>query len=422
MKRVVITGMGVIAPNGCGLPAFTQAIRNGKSGIRQIPQLEEWHQGCQVAGIPAFDDSILSQYFTENTTRALKSTSIKYGCVAAIEAWLDAGLVVGNEQPDWDTGCIFGTASSDLGVVREMLGRIDALEYRKLGSRFTEQTMFSGVSAYVGGLLGLGNQVSSNCSACSTGTEAILLGYERIRFGYAKRMVVGSCEASSPHIWGTFDAMGVLNRKFNHRPEAASRPMSATAGGFIPAGGGGALIIEDLDTALQRGAKIYAEISGGAVTCGGQRNGGTMTASNIAGVQRCIADALSNSHITPSSVDLICGHLTSTFADKLEVRNWAEVLNRSGKDFPYINSLKSMIGHCLGGAGSIESIAAILQLHHQFVHPSINCEDLHPEIASLIDPSRIPDKEKPSAVNTVMKASFGFGDVNSCIVFNNYQQ
>ncbi|ASZ12175.1 beta-ketoacyl-[acyl-carrier-protein] synthase family protein [Chitinophaga pendula] len=418
--RVVITGMGVVAPNGCGLNAFAEGIAAGTSGVRLIPQLQEWKQGCQVAGMPEFDDTVLTPFFTENALRHLNSSSIKYGCAAAVEAWADAGLTISKETMDWDTGCIFGTMASDLNVIRELIQRIEAHEYRKMGTRFIEQIMFSGTSAYIAGLLGVGNMVSSNSSACSTGLEAIVMSYNRIKHGYAKRMVAGSSESASPYMWAAADAMGVLGRKSNDKPEAASRPMSATASGFIPAAGGGALILEELETALQRGARIYAEIKGGAITSGGQRNGGTMTAPNMQGVQRCISDAITASQIDPNSVDLICGHLTSTFADKVEIGSWVEALGRKGSSFPYINSLKSMTGHCMGGAGSVESIAAILQLHHQFIHPSINCEDPHPEITALIDPSLIPVKKLDHAVNTVMKASFGFGDVNSCIVFSKY--
>jgi 3-oxoacyl-(acyl-carrier-protein) synthase len=135
--------------------------------------------------------------------------------------------------------------------------------------------MGSGVSAYVGGILGLGNQVTSNSSACSTGTEAIIDAVYRIRAGLAKRMVAGGAEGASPYTWGGFDAMRVvLSRKFNDQPERGSRPMSASACGFVPGAGAGCLVLEELETALERGARIYGEITGAMVNCGGQRRGG----------------------------------------------------------------------------------------------------------------------------------------------------
>lgn len=193
--------------------------------------------------------------------------------------------------------------------------------------------------------------------------------------------------------------------------------MSETAAGFVPSSGAGALILEERETALARGARIYAEIRGGYTNSGGQRDGGTMTAPSAAGVRRCIERAMAFSQTTADEIDLVCGHLTSTFADKLEVRSWANALNRWGTDFPYINSLKSMIGHTLGAAGSIESVAAILQLHHGFIHPSINCEDLHPEVEAVIDRGCIPAQVIEKELTTIIKANFGFGDVNSCIVY-----
>jgi 3-oxoacyl-(acyl-carrier-protein) synthase len=281
--------------------------------------------------------------------------------------------------------------------------------------------MNSGVSAYLGGKLGLGNQVTTNSSACTTGTESILMGYERIKSGHAKRILVGSTSDSGPYIWGGFDAMKVCTFKHNQTPEQGSRPMSVSASGFVPGSGAGALVLEDLETALARGTRIYAEVLGGNVNSGGQRGLGTMTAPNPVAVQKCIQDALKNAKINSNDIDVLNGHLTATSKDSLEIQNWSVALGRGGVDFPYINSLKSMVGHCLSGAGSIESVASVLQLHHGFVFPNINCEDLHPEITSIIDASRIPQQLIKKDINIIAKASFGFGDVNGCVIFKKYK-
>jgi 3-oxoacyl-(acyl-carrier-protein) synthase len=145
-----------------------------------------------------------------------------------------------------------------------------------------------------------------------------------------------------------------------------------------------------------------------------------MTAPNPVGVMRCIDIALKEANINPRDIDLVSGHLTATMADKYEVQNWSQVLGRSGKDFPYINSIKSMIGHSLSAAGSIESIACILQIIHGFVHPNINLEDPNPEILDIISSDSIPTKMINKEINTVAKANFGFGDVNSCLIFSKY--
>ena len=422
-KRVVITGLGVVAPNGVGIAAFSHAIKNGISGIRHDEQLQELQFSCQIAGKPEISEELKAQYFTELELRGFNSTGILYGVIAGIEAWKNAGLPIEiNDEPDWDSGTIFGSGTSGIDKFRESIYKIDELQTRRLGSTVVAQTMNSGVSAYLGGKLGLGNQVTTNSSACSTGTEAILMAYDRIQAGQAKRILAGSTGDSGPYIWAGFDALRVCSSKYNDDPEKGSRPMSATASGFVPGSGAGALVIEDLESALERGATIYAEILGGNVNSGGQRGNGSMTAPNSTAVQRCIANAISNSGISADEIDAINGHLTATTKDSLEIENWTKALNRKGNEFPFINSLKSMTGHCLSAAGSIESVAAVLQLHEGFIFGNTNCEDLHPEINALIDPSKVPLKTMDSNPNIIAKASFGFGDVNACIIFKKFQK
>lgn len=422
MNRVVITGLGVVAPNGVGVPAFTDAIKNGISGIRQDEQLQQLQFSCQIAGKPQITDEIKSAYFTDLELRGFNSSGILYGVIAGVEAWKNAGLpIVNNNEPDWDSGTIFGSGTSGIDKLRESIYKIDDLQTRKLGSSVVAQTMNSGISAYLGGKLGLGNQVTTNSSACATGTEAIIMAYDRIRSGKAKRILAGSTSDSGPYIWAGFDALRVCSSKYNEDPEAGSRPMSATAAGFVPASGAGALIIEDLESALKRGANIYAEILGGSVNCGGQRGNGTMTAPNSKAVQRCIIDALKNAAISANDIDAINGHLTATAKDSIEIENWTKALGRSHVNFPYVNSLKSLIGHCLSAAGSIESVATVLQLHHEFLFGNTNCDDLHPEIANHIDASKIPTKSFNINLNVIAKASFGFGDVNACVIFKKFE-
>ena len=420
-KRVVITGLGVVAPNGVGHDAFTHAIKNGISGIKHDAELERLQFSCQISGKPEISTELSLNYFSELELRNFNSTGILYGVIAGIDAWKDAGLSVENDQePDWDSGTIFGTGTSGIEKFRESIYKIDDFQTRRLGSTAVAQTMNSGISAYLGGKLGLGNQVTTNSSACTTGTESILMAFDRIKSGQAKRILAGSTSDSGPYIWGGFDAMRVCTFKHNKSPEEGSRPMSASASGFVPGSGAGAMVVEDLETALARGARIYAEILGGNVNSGGQRGIGTMTAPNPIAVQKCIRDAIANAGIHPGEIDAINGHLTATSKDSLEIQTWSEALRRNGVDFPYINSLKSMVGHCLSGAGSIESVATVLQLHNGFIFPNINCDDLHPEITAIIDKSKIPRKLIENDIKIIAKASFGFGDVNGCLIFKKY--
>lgn len=419
-NRVVITGLGVVSPNGIGIPDFLHAIQNGVSGIKFFPEYEDLKFNCQVAGQPEFEWDQLRNYITETSLYGLKGKGIAYGIKAALDAWMDAGNVIYSEETLWETGCVFGSSVADTDVIKTAITRVDAKESKKLGSRVVEQIMNSGITAYISGRLGLGNKIINNSAACATGTQAILMGYEYIKYGIAKRMVVGSSEFVDRYVFGGFDSMRVLSRKFNNEPERASRPMSLSAGGFVPGSGAGAFVLEDLDFALKRGATIYAEVLGGSTNSGGQRNGGTMTAPSPTGVVRCIEEAIRDAKISTSDIDLISGHLTATIADKFEIQNWVHALNRSGDNFPLINSLKSMIGHCLSAAGSIEAVAAVLQIKHNFAHANINLEDPNPEILELVGANNLPVNKVDRDINVVAKANFGFGDVNSCLIFSKY--
>lgn len=420
-KRVVVTGLGVVSPNGIGVPSFLHAIQNGISGIKFLQQYRDLSLSCQVAGMPDFQWESLKNYISEVAFHGLKGTNIGYGLAAALDAWADSGMSYETDEPRWETGCVFGNSIADTEAMKSVIAKVDNKEARKLGSRVVEQAMNSGVTSYISGRLGLGNKVITNSAACATGTQSILMGYEYIKHGYAQRMLVGSAEHVDTYVYGAFDSMRVLSRKFNDEPEKASRPMSITAGGFVPGSGAGALVLEDLDFALARNARIYAEVLGGNSNSGGQRQGGTMTAANAVGVIRCVTEAMMHSGITGEQIDLVSGHLTATNADRQEIENWCKALGRHGDDFPYTNSLKSMIGHSLSAAGSIETVASILQIVHGFIHPNINLEDPNPEIEKLVNLEKLPVKMIKKEVNIVAKANFGFGDVNSCLILSKYK-
>src|SRR5205823_3510641 len=294
-RRVVVTGIGVVAPNGIGVTAFETALREGRSGVRAIGKLRELGFGCQVAGIPDGADERAGAAFDADELLAMNSNH-RFACLAAVEAWDDAGLRRPAREDgavDWATGTILGTGIGGMDTIGErVVPFTDGGKLRRLGSTTVEQVMASGISARIGGLLALGNQVTTNSSACSTGTEVL----------------------------------------------------------------------------------------GGAVNCGGQRAGGSMTAPNPDGVRRCIRAALDDAGITPREVDAINGHLTATGADPREVQAWAAALERSPSTFPPITATKSLIGHALGAAGGIECVASVVMVQGGFLHPTINCEDLHPEI------------------------------------------
>jgi len=421
-RTVVVTGLGVLAPNANGVADFELALRKGRSGLRRHPAMVEHGFRCQVAGVPEGIDALAEAAFAEDELSAMNS-SHRLAALAALEAWGDAGLARperGDECVDWEAGAVLGTGIGGMDTIAErVVPLVDAGQVRKLGGTTVERVMASGISARVSGLLALGNQVTTNSSACSTGSEALVMGLERIRSGRAERMLCGGVEGVSHHIWAGFDAMRVLARDWNDQPEAASRPMSASAGGFVPAAGAGVVLLESLESALARGARIRAELAGGFVNCGGHRSGGSMTAPNPESVRRCIAGALADAGAAPDEVDAINGHLTATAADPREVAAWAIALGRAPGALPPITSTKSLVGHALGAAGGIEAVASVLMVQQGFVHPSRNCEDVHPEIAPHA--ASIPHelRELPG-LRTLVKAGFGFGDVNACLVFRRW--
>lgn len=420
-RRVVVTGLGVVSPNGTNVSEFRTGIKNGVSGIRFIEELKSLNFSCQIAGYPNYRKEYLNNYFNSLQLKGLNATGMEYGVIAGIDAWKDAGLSIESDtEPLWEAGVIFGTGILGVDKFREAIYKVDKGAVRRLGSTTVTQTMASGISAFLGGVLGCGNMVTTNSSACSTGTEAILMAYDRIASGKAEIILAGSTSDSGPYVWGGFDAMRILPYKYNDNPVSASRPMSASACGFVPGSGAGALVIENLESAIKRGATIYAEILGGSVNSGGQRNGGSMTAPNPVAVQYCIKQAVENAGISAKDIDAINGHLTATTKDSSEIQNWSIALGRKGSDFPFINSLKSMTGHCLAASGSIESVATVLQLKEEFVFGNINCEDLHPDIASIISRERVITETIDFSPKIIAKASFGFGDVNACIIFKKY--
>lgn len=426
MKRVVITGLGVVSPIGTGRKMFLEALQDGRSGIKHFPELGTLNFECQIGGIPETDNSpFLSTLEKYNLAKA--SSTILYAALAGLEAWADAGLVIpdyyGNNT-DPETGIIIGSGIGSMDIISDsIIPMVRDGKIRKIRSHTIEQLLFSASGAILSGILGTGNISTSNSNACATGTEAILLAFDLIRQGKATRMLAGSTEGYSPYYWAAFDALRVTATGYNKIPEKGSRPMSASATGMVPAAGAGILILEEMDSALSRNANIYAEVAGGHLNSGGQRNGGSMTAPNPLCVVKCINSALEDARIMANEIDCISGHLSSTMADVIEIRNWTEALERKNKDFPYINSLKSMTGHCLGAAGAVETIAAVLEIKNKFIHPSINCEDIHPQISELISVEKIPNTCMNNMnISVVAKSSFGFGDVNSCIILKEFKK
>lgn len=419
----MVTGMGVVSSNAIGIKDFEDALRKGKSGIQHWEELEKLNLRCQIGGAPDLDSIDLNDYLPKLHAQKLTNKGIIYALLAGTEAWKDAGLTPNTDSTDFNSGIMFGAGalSFDSYIGREFPAYpIDKGDSRRLGTRTISEGMNSGAAAYINSIIGVGNRVQSHSSACITGSESVLSGYEYLAAGRADRVLCGSTEGDGRYIWSGFDAMRVLCTDSNEDPERGSRPMSSDSSGFVPSGGAGAMVLETLESAQKRGANIYAEVLGGHMNSGGQRNGGTMTAANSDAVVNCIQTAMKSSEIDPNEIDLINGHLTSTKGDPTEIRNWVKATGRSGKDFPLINTPKSMIGHAVAGAGSIELVASILQLSKSFVHANLNVENIHSEILSEIFGGCIPTSCLEQELNTIVKANFGFGDLNCAIVLRKF--
>ncbi len=431
-RRVVITGLGVISPNALGLKAYREALKAGRSGIRHIEELKELNFASQIGGVPPIEEDDILKVIPLADYNKL-SESMVYSALAAVECARHAGLKVDllkgyHETPvDWETGAFIGCGMGGMDTIFDeiapALNEAGAAEAGRgtlpMGGDIVPKVMASSNSVTVGKFLGLGGQTSSNSSACNTGTEAIFEAAKHIQLGYADAMYAGGAEGSHHALWSGFDAMrDVLCSRFNDNPEKGSQPMGAGACGFVPGSGAGVLRLEELGAAERRGAPIVCELVGAYANSGGQREGGTMTFPNANGVARCIAAVLDQAGVKGSQISLINGHLTSTGADPREIGSWLKALDVKPEAFPFIQSTKSMIGHALGAAGALESVAACDQLAGGYVHPSINCESVHPEIAMV--KGSIPHAVVESKLEYVIKASFGFGDVNGCLLFKRW--
>ena len=204
--RVVITGMGVVAPNAVGLDNFLEAIQQGRSGITFHQKLQDLKFSCCIGGIPPVSEEIKNKYLTPLQLRGFDSAGILYGCIAGMDAWKDAGFVIDKNSPiDYNSGMVFGTGTSGIEKFREAIYKLDDQKVKRLGSTVVVQTMASGISAYLGGILGMGNQVTTNSSACTTGTEALLMGFERVP--RVRTMCFAQCSGRStlPNMIVTFD-------------------------------------------------------------------------------------------------------------------------------------------------------------------------------------------------------------------------
>jgi len=403
LKRAVITGLGAISPIGIGIDEITNSLVSGKSGITSNPEYKEMGMKSEISGSI---DLILSELIDRKLFRFMGETAA-YSYLSAQEAIKDSNLPEEIFNSD-RVGIIAGSggASSRSQVEAADIAREKGI--KRIGPYRVTQTMGSTVSACLATFLGIKGINYSISSACSTSAHCIGSAWEQIQLGKQDIVLAGGGEDEHWTQSALFDAMGALSSKFNSDPEAASRPFDKGRDGFVISAGGGIVILEELEHARKRGAKIYGEIVGYSATSDGE----DMVSPSGLGAAKCMKQALQMSGL--DTVDYLNAHGTSTPAgDPTELEAIKKVFERS----PIIGSTKSQTGHALGAAGVLECIYSVLMLKNKFIAESLNLQDPIEEAINLKFADQMIEKKD---FYSFMSNSFGFGGTNASIVVKEF--
>jgi 3-oxoacyl-[acyl-carrier-protein] synthase I len=404
MRRVVVTGMGIVSCIGTDKQTVLDSLMQGRSGIIYRPEYAERGMRSLVAGAVELD---FSQYIDRKDLRFMGAAAA-YGHIAMQQAIKDAGLTeqeVSNER----TGIIMGAGGSSSEDQVETADILREKGLKRIGPYRVPRTMGSTVSACLATAFRIRGINYSISSACATSAHCIGNAMELIQLGKQDMIFAGGGEAEHWTLSCMFDAMGALSTKYNATPDKASRAYDVNRDGFVIAGGGGVLVIEALDHALARGATIYAELTG----YGANSDGADMVAPSGEGAVRCMKIAMST---TKRPIDYINSHGTSTPVG--DVKEIEAIRNTFGEKIPPVSSTKSLTGHSLGATGVQEAIYSILMMQNSFIAASANIENLDPAVADIpIVQTRIDNRK----LDAVMSNSFGFGGTNATLVFERYE-
>jgi 3-oxoacyl-[acyl-carrier-protein] synthase-1 len=398
MRRVVVTGMGVVSSIGANANEVTASLREARSGIVAAPDYAELGFRSQVKAAPNVD----WESMVDRRAARFLAAGTAYGHIAMEQAIADAGLEDSEVSHD-RTGLIVGAGGPSTRTIVEAVETTRAKGPKRVGPFAVPKAMSSGASATLATWFRIRGQNYSISSACATSTHCIGAAYEQILMGKQDVMFAGGVEELDWTLSVLFDAMGAMSSNFNDRPAVASRAYDRDRDGFVIAGGSGVVVLEDYDRAKARGARIYAEIIGYAANSDGY----DMVQPSGEGAERCMRLALEGVN---RPVDYLNPHGTSTPIG--DVKEMDAVRAVFGKTPPMISSTKSLTGHSLGAAGAQEAIYSLLMLNNGFVAESAHIENLDPVFEDLpIVRNRI---DKPLEV--VMSNSFGFGGTNGCLV------
>ncbi|HEY9018084.1 beta-ketoacyl-ACP synthase I [Thiomicrospira sp.] len=405
MRRVVITGLGIVSSIGNNKQEVMQSLRAGKSGIVSAPEYTENGLRSQVHG--AVKNLDFEALIPRKQLRFMGDAAA-YSYIAMEQAIADSGLapeMISNER----TGIIAGSGGGSNSNSTQAVEIAREKGVKRVGPYMVTRTMGSTVSACLATPFQIKGVNFSISSACSTSAHCVGTAVEQIQLGKQDVVFAGGGEELHWTMSVLFDAMGALSTKFNDTPEKASRTYDANRDGFVIAGGGGMVVIEELEHALARGAKIYAEITG----YGANSDGYDMVAPSGEGAVRCMKQALST---VKGPVDYINPHGTSTPVG--DTKEMAAVREVFGDNIPKISSTKAMSGHSLGAAGVHELIYSLIMMENDFIAPSINIETLDPECEGMPIVTKTIEN---AGLNRIMSNSFGFGGTNASLVVERYK-
>jgi len=422
MRRVVVTGLGLVTPLGTGVEHSWKRLLDGQSGIGPITTFDTEGYGCTIAGeVPSVDGRggggpDVSGSFDPDTIMSGKERKrvddfILFGIAAADEALADA-----NWHPDTDedknrTGVMMGAGIGGLGPIADTAQILNDQGPRRVSPFFIPSALINLISGQISIRHGLKGPNHAVVTACASGVHAIGDAARMIAFDDADVMVAGGAESSIVPIGiAGFLACKALCTAFNDAPEKASRPYDRAHSGFIMGEGAGVVILEEYEHAKARGAKIYAEVIGYGMS--GDAYHITAPSEDGDGAYRAMKAAVKRAGIDVSDIDYVNAHGTSTMADWIELRAVERLVGDHAKDVA-MSSTKSMTGHLLGAAGAIEAVFSVLAIRDQIAPPTINLDD--PEHETAID--LVPHKAKPMEIDVAMSNSFGFGGTNASILF-----
>ena len=402
MRRVVVTGLGIVSCLGNDAKTVAESLAKSRSGIRAMPRYAELNFRSHVAGRPEID----LEAAIDRKLRRFMGDASAYAYIAMRDAVADAGLSE-SQLKNPRTGLIAGSGGGSMANLVLAADTLRVKGARKVGPYMVPRTMSSTVSACLATSFGIQGLNYSISSACATSAHCIGVGYEQIQWGKQVIILAGGGEEESEGLTVMFDAMGALSSKRNAEPEKASRAYDADRDGFVIAGGGGMVVLEELEHARARGAKILAEIVGYGATS----DGADMVAPSGEGAVRCMRQALAT---LDTPIDYLNTHGTSTpLGDLIELSAVREVF---GAAIPPISSTKSLSGHSLGAAGVHEAIFCLLMLEGGFIAGSANIDTLDPGAADF----PIVRETRSAPLCTVMSNSFGFGGTNATLVLRKF--